>query len=284
MFSTKAIMVKLAYQHGISPVPILMLRMLFALPVYLIMMLFTKPENPKMVQKKDYLWIVVLGFIGYYLASYFDFAGLVYIKAGLERLILFVYPTLVLIISWIVFRKAISRQQLISIGLTYLGIVIAFVAEINIEDQRDVVIGSSLIFLSALCYACYLIGLGKLVPKFGPVALTNYTMVISTLCVIVHFLLVSPDDPFSYSAEVYGLGLLMATVSTVIPSYLVSEAIKRLGSSNFAIVGSLGPISTIVLASIYLNETITGLQILGTVIVIAGVGVISIRKKDKIAN
>jgi len=281
LFSAKAIMVKLAYQYEATAVHLLLFRMLFALPFYLVIAKINKPLYPEKIKKTDYLWIVFFGFIGYYLASYFDFLGLKYIKAGLERIILFVYPTLVILIGKIFLKESISTKQIIAILITYLGVIITFWGELQYNDDH-VVLGGILIFLSALTYASYLVGSGWLIPKFGVKAFTSYAMLVSTVCVILHYLITDRTSIFEYPYQVYVLGILMAIFSTVIPSFLVSLAIKKLGASNFSILGSIGPISTILLAYFFLGERLTPLQILGAIIVIIGIMVVS-RTKRKIA-
>ncbi|MFD1294054.1 DMT family transporter [Lutibacter holmesii] len=278
MFSAKAIMVKLAYKYEVSAVHLLLFRMLFAVPFYLIIAFYVKPQNPHKIKKADFLYILLFGFIGYYLASYFDFIGLKFIKAGLERIILFIYPTLVLLISKIFFKTTISKKQVVAILITYLGVVITFWGEVQFENS-NVVLGGFFIFLSALSYASYLVGSGWLIPKFGAVAFTAYAMIVSTVCVFIHYLIVDRTSVFVYPYQVYVLGFLMAIVSTLIPSFLVSFAIKKLGANNFSIIGSIGPISTIILAYLVLDEKLTVLQFVGTLIVIVGVGVISYKKK-----
>jgi drug/metabolite transporter (DMT)-like permease len=220
---------------------------------------------------------VFFGFIGYYLASYFDFLGLKYIKAGLERIILFVYPTLVLLISRVFLKKRITQQQVIAILITYFGVVIAFWGELQFHSDH-IVLGGFLIFLSALTYASYLVGSGWLIPKFGVVVFTSYAMIVSSVCVVVHYLMTDRGDVLNYPKEVYILGVLMAVFSTIIPSFLVSLAIKKLGANNFSIIGSVGPISTIILAYIFLDERLSVLQFIGAAIVILGVGYISLNK------
>ncbi|ELR69224.1 Permease of the drug/metabolite transporter (DMT) superfamily [Fulvivirga imtechensis AK7] len=270
-FSAKAVIVKLAYQYEISAVPLLLLRMAFSLPVYLIIALIKRPFKPEEITKKDYLWLLTFGFIGYYLASLFDFMGLQYIKASLERIILFIYPTLVLFITWIFFKKIPTRVQVLAIIVTYIGIFITFGEELGVENSGEVLLGGFLVFLSALTYAFYLVGSGYLIPKFGAVTFTSYAMIVSCVCVVLHYSFTSTDDILAYPKEVYALGFLMAMISTVIPSYLISFAIKHMGASNFSILGSMGPISTIILANIFLDERLTYMQILGAVVVIGGI-------------
>ena len=274
LFSAKAVMVKLAYQYGVSSIHLLLFRLGFSLPVYIGFILYYKPRKKETIKRSEYLWLLLFGFVGYYLASYFDFLGLQYIKAGLERIILFVYPTLVLFISRIFLKKKLKKKQLTAIFITYVGVVIAFWNEIELSES-NLYFGIFLVFLSALAYASYLVGSGWLIPKFGVVLFTSYAMVVSTFCVVVHYLLTDRLSLVEYPKEVYLLGVLMAFVSTLIPSFLVSLAIKKLGASTFSILGSVGPISTIILANIFLNETVSGLQIFGSVIVIAGVVFVS---------
>ncbi|QLE02555.1 DMT family transporter [Galbibacter sp. BG1] len=276
LFSAKAVMVKLAYQYNVSSVNLLMFRMLFALPFYILVLIFSKKKNEKL-EKKDFLWLVLFGFIGYYLASYFDFLGLQYIKASIERIILFIYPTIVVVLSRIFLKRPITKVQMLAILLTYLGVIIAFWDEMAVEGATFLV-GAGLIFSSALTYASYLTGSDWLIPKFGVVRFTSYAMIISCASVVLHYVLFEQTSLLGYHPNVYWLGLAMAVLSTVIPSYLVSYCIKEIGASNFAILGGLGPISTIALASIFLDEKLSWLQFAGTFLVIFGIVLISVNK------
>lgn len=281
LFSSKAVMVKLAYQYEVDSVTLLLLRMLFSLPFYLVVVLFQKEKPQSSVSGRDYMYLIGFGFIGYYIASYFDFLGLSYIKASLERLILFVYPTLVFILSFIFLKKKITRNHAIAILVTYLGVAIVFSSELNQGQSENVVLGATLIFLSALTYAGYLVGSGWLIPKFGATRFTSYAMIVSCICVIIHYTLSTDMSVIlSLPQEVYWIGVMMAVFATVIPSYLISFSIKTLGAGSFSIMGSLGPISTVLLAYFFLGETLTIVQIIGAVVVIAGV-MIGERKKAK---
>lgn len=277
-FSAKAIMVKLAYEYNIDSVSLLLLRMVFSLPIYISIAFLVKPEKVNEIKKSDYVWLVFFGFVGYYLASYFDFLGLQYIKAGLERIVLFIYPTLVLIISRAFLKTKISNTQIAAIIITYIGVFVAFFGELDLSGV-NLYTGVALIFMSALTYAMYLVGSGWLIPKFGVLCFTSYAMIVSTVCVLVHYLLTREIDLLSYPKEVYGLGLAMAILSTIIPSFMVSKSIKIIGSSNFSIIASIGPISTIVLAFVFLDENLSIYQVVGTVIVIIGVMLVSKSKK-----
>ena len=279
LFSAKAIMVKLAYTYGVDHMTLLLFRMGFAFPFYLAIAICTKPVPAEKIHIIDYLWLFLFGFLGYYLASLFDFMGLAYLKAGLERIILFVYPTLVVLLSWLFFKKKLNRTQSLAILITYIGVIITFWSEIGISDET-MYWGAFLIFLSALTYASYLVGSGWLIPKFGVLRFTSFAMMVSTLCIIVHYALTSEFDLLNYPKEVYYLGFAMAIFSTLLPSFMVSEAIKRLGASTFSIFGSLGPVSTIILAFFFLNERITYLQVFGMFVVIVGVTLVSRQKSS----
>lgn len=275
LFSAKAILVKIAYQYEVDSVSLLLFRMIFAMPFYIFIAWWQlKKQQNTGFANKDLLSILFLGFIGYYLASFFDFQGLQYIAASLERLILFIYPTLVVLFSGVVFRKKITSNQWLAIIVTYMGIVITFVPDIGHTQNTNVMTGASLIFLSATSYAMYIVGSGNLIPKFGPKLFTALAMTVSCFCVIIHYSLVNDGDLWGFPWQVYFIGLCMAIFSTVIPSFLISEAIKRIGSSDFAIIGSIGPVSTIILAVIFLHEIITVYQLIGTMVVIGGISVL----------
>ena len=278
LFSAKAIMVKLAYHYEIDSVSLLLLRMLFSLPVYVVIAFVTRKQTNQSIKKTDYLWLFFFGFVGYYLASYFDFEGLQYIKAGLERIVLFVYPTLVLIISRLFLKTKISRIQIFAIFLTYLRVLTAFSGELDLSSE-NLYLGVGLIFMSALTYAMYLVGSGWLIPKFGVVRFTSYAMIISTICVLLHYIFTHEIDLLGYPQEVYFLGIGMAILSTIIPSFMVSKSIELIGSSNFSIIASIGPISTILLAYIVLGEQLNASQLIGTIIVIVGVSLVSRKAK-----
>ncbi len=281
LFSSKAVMVKLAYQYDVDAISVLLLRMLFSFPFYVVIALLSRKKgNTLPVTKKDYVWVVFFGFVGYYLASYFDFVGLTYIKASLERIILFIYPTIVLFFNKIFLKKPITKVQAGAILLTYIGVVIAFWDEVAISGN-DTYLGGFFIFLSAVTYASYLVGTGWLIPKFGVVKFTSYAMLVSCICVFIHYGFINEISLFSFPWQVYGYGFLIAVFATVIPSFLVSMSIKMISSSNFAIVAGIGPISTIILAAIFLNEKLTLLQFFGALIVIIGILFVSLKKESK---
>ena len=285
LFSSKAVMVKLAYQYEVDAITVLMLRMLFALPFYIGILLLYKSKNKtqnKAVKpsNRDYLNMFLVGLVGYYLASLFDFIGLTYIKASLERIILFLYPTLVILINTFFFKYKLRTDQIIAIILCYLGIVITFGQEVQISGSQTY-LGGFYILLCAITYALYLVGSGRLIPKFGVVVFTSYAMIMACIGVFIHYLCVDSVALFQLPWQVFAYGFLIAMFATVIPSYLVSWSIQVINASNFAIIAGFGPISTIVLATLFLNETLTIIQLLGTLVVILGIVVVTYKSKSK---
>jgi drug/metabolite transporter (DMT)-like permease len=276
-FSAKAVMVKLAYQHyPIDATSLLMLRMLFSAPFYAIgaVSLSKKKENVKFTVKE---WAIIagLGITGYYAASFFDFKGLAYISASVERLILFIYPTLVLIMTALFFKKPITKIQYLALFLTYLGIVFAFASDIEAGVQKNLALGAMFIFLSSFTYAMYLVGSGDMIPKVGAMKFTCYAMLFSTVAVFVHYLVERGCQFPHYPIGLYQLAIGMALISTVLPTFLMAEGMNLIGSSNASLIGAIGPISTIILAHIFLDERISGMQLIGTFIVLGGVLMIS---------
>ncbi|WP_044171992.1 DMT family transporter [Flectobacillus major] len=282
-FAGKAVLVRYNYIHyHVDTISLLALRMLFSAPFYLCILLANnkQDQHTHKLSKKEWFAMLVIGLVGYYLAALFDFWGLSYVTASVERLILFVYPTIVVVISAIFFRKPIVLIQYIALLITYLGVVFAFIPDLQLGMQKDLVIGSILVFLSAFTYALYLIGSGEMIPKVGSLRFTCYAMLISTMMVLIHYYLSKPIGLFSYSTEVYVLSFIMALFTTVIPSFMISDGIKKIGSSNASIIGSIGPVATIIMANIFLDEPITFWQIGGTIIVLIGVLMISIKGKS----
>lgn len=256
--------------------------MLFALPFFLVIWLINRKEwKTKPVARKEGFIIALLGFVGYYLASYFDFKGLTLISASLERLILFSYPTIVLILSVFILKKKITNTQIFSILITYLGIAIIFLDRGGIASgsTESLLLGAFFIAISAFTYALYLVGSNFIIAKVGSVRLTTFSMMVSSSAVIIHYLLTSEIDLLSYPKEVYFLSFLMAVIATVIPSFLINEAIKRIGAPTVSIIGSLGPVSTITLSMIFLGEMLTLTQFGGALVIISGVLVISWSKR-----
>jgi drug/metabolite transporter (DMT)-like permease len=274
MFSTKAIIVKKAFeQTHTDALTLLTLRMLFSLPFFIgAAILASNKKSNVQLTGKQWASIIGLGLFGYYLSSLFDFVGLQYISAGLERLILFLYPSFVVLINAVLFRQKISGIQKIALALTYMGIAIAYFGELKIDlTNPHFLLGSLLIFICAITFAVYIVGSGKIIPLVGATKFTAYAMLASTAGVFLHFAAAGNYKDMPVGNSFWGYGFLLAIVATVIPGFLISNAMKRIGSNNVAIVSSIGPVSTIIQAHFILGERIFFEQVIGTVLVIAGV-------------
>ena len=281
LFSTKAIMVKLAMRYGVDPVALLLLRLVFAFPFYVVILMWAKATASQPLGiRSNLISLSVLGFVGYYLASYFDFVGLSYISAGLERVILYSFPTLVLLIGAVFLKQTIRIHQVVAIAFCYGGILIAVGFGVENRATANQWFGAGLIFLSALCYAIYVVGSGQLIPKLGVWVFTSCAMMVSTVCIVAHHAVTQPlIELVRLPWQVYSYGAAMAVFATVVPSFLISEGIRRINASNASIIGGIGPISTIILAVIFLGESFTAAQAVGTAFVIVGVVYISLEMK-----
>jgi drug/metabolite transporter (DMT)-like permease len=281
-FSTKAIFVKLAYRDtAVEAVTLLALRMLFSLPFFVVSA-WASSRKSNNVRFTPGQWgkVALVGCLGYYVSSLFDFIGLQYVSAGIERLILFIYPTLVLLISALIFKEKIRSWQWLAVGVTYAGLLLAFFGEASIHtDESDFYLGAAFIFACAITYSMYIVGSGRLIPMVGAAKFNSYAMSFACLAVVVHFLVTTEQSLFNLEPLVYVYSIVMAILGTVVPSYLVTEGIKRIGSDNAAIVGSIGPVSTILQAWLFLGEPVLAMQIAGTVLILAGVLIIGRGKR-----
>ncbi len=281
-FSTKAVIVKYAFREtAVDAVSLLALRMLFSLPFFLVMAWFaTNKEKQSKLTIKQWFYLALMGLFGYYLSSYFDFAGLKYISAGIERLILFLYPTFVLLINAVVFKEKAKPVQWVAVALTYAGIILAYTGELSFsKNNPGFFLGSWLIFLCSLTFAIYIVGSGRIIPIVGATKFTAYAMLFSTVGVFIHFLLAGNYAIMHSGTSFIWYGLLIAVVATVIPSWLVSSGTKIIGSNNVAIVSTIGPVSTILQAHFILGEPIFAAQVAGTILIVIGVLLLGWRRK-----
>ena len=278
-FSAKAILVKLAYVYHVDAITLLALRMLLSLPFFVAMAWWSSREGRREpLTLREWLLVAVMGLAGYYLASLLDFLGLQYISAGLERLTLFLYPTFVVLISALFFHRPVSRRDLYALVLSYAGIGLVFWQDLKISQDGSVVLGSALVLASALSYAIYLIGSGTLVHKLGALRYTAYASIVSCAAVLLQFALTRNPSDLEQPVAVYGSGLAMAVFSTVLPVWLMSEGIRRVGSSRASMIATVGPILTIGMGHAFLGEPVTVVQMVGALLVLAGVAVISLKK------
>lgn len=278
-FSGKAIIVKFAYRYGVDAVTLLMLRMLFALPFFAAIVWWTSRarggKSPMALSRKDVAGVLGLGLTGYYLASFLDFAGLMYISASLERLILYLNPTLVLLLGWALYGRRVQPRQVWGMALSYSGVVLVFGHEVSFSGG-DVPLGALLVFLSAVSYAIYLAYSGELVQRLGSLRLVGLATSVACVLCIAQFLILRPvSSLLQLPLEVFWLSALNATLCTVVPVLLVMMAIERIGASLAAQVGMIGPMSTIAMGVLLLGEPLTVWVIAGTVLVLGGVYVVT---------
>lgn len=270
-FSGKAIIVKLAYRYGVDAVTLIMLRMLFALPLFVVMAWWAGRGKPPLT-RRDWMGVIGLGFSGYYLASFLDFAGLAYITASLERLILYLNPTLVLLFGWIVYGRRITRGQVAGMMISYAGVLLVFGHEVSLGQSASAAWGALLVFLSAVSYAIYLIASGEFVKRLGSLRLVGLATSVACLLCIVQFMLLRPmSAAFEVAPEVIWLSILNATLCTALPVLAVMMAIERIGPALAAQTGMVGPMSTILMGVVILGEPFTPWIAAGTVLVIAGI-------------
>jgi len=280
LFSTKAILIKLCFKStNIDASSLLMLRMLFALPFYAAAMwYYFANQQLKKVKASTYFAAGLIGLLGYYMSSLFDFIGLQYVSASIERIILFIYPTLAVLLNLLIFKVAITKRQWLAILITYIGIGLAYWGELNqIPDTKMFFFGTWMILICAITFAFYLVGSGKIIPKIGAPQFTSLSMLAASVGIFIHYFVTHQqgiasivDMPILYSSSVW-LVIALAIIGTVIPSFLMSGGMKRIGSNDLAIITSIGPVSTLFQARWILNEAFSWEQILGTVFVVLGV-------------
>lgn len=270
-FSGKAIIVKLAYRYGVDAVTLIMLRMLFALPLFALMAWWAGRGKPALT-RRDWFGVFGLGFSGYYLASFLDFAGLAYITASLERLILYLNPTLVLFFAWIFHRRRITPGQLVGMVISYAGALLVFGHEVQLGQSAAAAWGTFLVFLSAVSYAGYLVASGEFVKRLGSLRLVGLATSVACLFCIAQFLLLRPLGTLAQVApEVVWLSVLNATLCTAVPVLVVMMAIERVGPAMAAQAGMVGPISTILMGVVILGEPFTAWTAGGSALVITGI-------------
>jgi len=279
-FSFKAILIKLAYAwHPVDAVTLLALRMLFSAPFF-IAMAWWAGRRPKArpITRRDWRALVWLGFVGYYLASLLDFMGLVYITAALERLVLFLYPTLVVLLSAVLRGRPITRRALLALLLSYAGIAFVFVHDLRLGgDTAALWTGGALVFASAFAYALYLVDAGDVIARMGSLRFIAWAMLVSSTFVLTQFVLTRDLALLRVPPSIYGLSLAMAVFSTVLPTWLIAEAIRRLGANTASLIGSLGPVFTIGLGALMLGEPVHAIQLIGAALVLVGVALVTLQ-------
>jgi len=280
-FSFKAIFIKLVYAgSSVDAVTLLALRMIYAAPFFIAMAWWSgRKAGAARISAADWRTLAALGFIGYYVSSLLDFLGLQYISAALERLVLFLNPTIVVVLSALLLGKPVTRRAVVALVLSYAGIALCVWQNLAVGgDLHATALGTGLVFASAVCYALYLVGSGRVIARLGSSRFIAWAMLASTVFVLLHFLALRPLAALAVPASVHRLTLAMAIFSTVLPTWLIAESIRRMGANTASLVGSLGPVFTIGLGAVILAEPVYGLQLAGAALVLAGVLLVTAKR------
>ena len=278
-FSFRPILIKLAYGYVRDPVTLIALRMVFALPFFVAAAMWQRSAAAAApISRRDGWRIAFLGFIGYYFSSFVDFLGLQYITAGLGRLLLFVYPTLVVILSWLLLHKRAGVREVVALAVTYGGLALVL-ANAAAGQHENLPLGTALVFAGAASYAVYLVLGSDVIQRVGSVRFTAYALIVASAFCIAQFLVLRPLAALALPWQVYGYAIAMAIFSTVLPTFMTAEALKRIGANHVAILGALGPVTAILTGWVGLDETMTWLQLLGAALVLGGVVLVSVKRQ-----
>jgi drug/metabolite transporter (DMT)-like permease len=270
-FSVRPILIKLAYAYVTDPVTLIALRMVFSLPFFIAAAFWVRRDSASApLTRGDWRAVFLLGFLGYYLASFLDFLGLQYISAGLGRLVLFLYPTVTVLLSALFLGKYVSRRDTVALVISYAGLALVL-SQGFAGENRNLMLGALLVFGSALAYAIYLVKSSQVVTRIGSIRFTAYATSVASLLCILQFLLLRPLSALLLPLPVYALAIAMGVGCTVLPVFVTSEALRRIGANQVAIIGAAGPVTTIFLGWVGLEESMTLLQIAGAALVLAGV-------------
>ncbi|MES2509465.1 MAG: DMT family transporter [Pseudomonadota bacterium] len=272
-FSGKAIIVKLAYRHNVDAVTLIMFRMLFALPIFALMAWWAS-RGRQALTRKDWLGVCGLGFTGYYLSSMLDFAGLVYVSASLERLILYLNPTIVAVLGLILYQRKVTLRQIVGTAVSYAGVVLVFGHELSVQGSHTAW-GALLVFLSAITYSVYLVYSGELVRRLGALRLVGLATSVACVCCLLQFAILRPLSAAIVAPEVIWLSVINATLCTAVPVLMVMMGVERIGASLAAQTGMVGPLSTIAMGTVFLGEPFTPLVAAGTLLVLTGIFVVT---------
>ncbi|HZN86405.1 MAG TPA: DMT family transporter [Burkholderiales bacterium] len=277
-FAFRPVLIKLGYEAApVSATTLLFLRMVLSLPFFAAVAWWLRREPG--LARRDWLGIVGLGFLGYYLASLLDFLGLQYVPAGHGRLIMFLYPTLVVILSALFLGKRATARELAALAVTYTGIALVLSHQLGAPaENRLFFLGAALVFGSAMCYAVYLVTGSQLIKRVGSMRFTAYTMMVSTVPAVIQFGVLEGPASLSLPGIVWIYAIVLATVCTVLPVFLVAESLKRIGASQFALIGGLGPVTTVLADFALLEGSLSVLQVLGGALVIGGVLLVTLKK------
>ena len=285
-FSFRPILIKLCYAaYPASPVTLLFLRMTLSLPIFILVawLLSRQKAGDKRIRlaPRDWAQVAGLGFVGYYMASFLDFLGLQYVGAGIGRLISFLYPTMVVLLSLLFLKKRPAPREIAALVITYAGIALVVSGQIaGTPNDRLFVFGVLLCLANALSYAVYLVAGGELTRRIGSMRFTAYTMIAATVPAVVQFVVIEPFAALRLPGQMWWYVLLMVVFATIVPVFLAAEALKRIGANQFALIGGVSPVVTVFAAAIGLEEPVTFLQVAGSILVISGVLLVSLKAKN----
>ena len=283
-FSLRPILIKLSYAATaaaapVSPTTLLFLRMAISLPFFAVVGFCLRKDQPAL-RGRDWAAVAGLGFLGYYAASFLDFIGLQYVGAGVGRLILFLYPMLVLTLSFFFLHKVPTRREVAALVVSYAGIALVVSDQIGTTGEGKLFLfGVLLVFASALCYAAYLVAGSQIVKRVGSMRFTAYSMAVATLPALAQFFVLEPPGALALPPSVWVYAVILATVSTVLPLFLQAEALKRIGATEFALVGAVSPVSVAVMSALGLGEPFGPRQMMGAALVIGGVLLVSLNRR-----
>lgn len=284
-FGIRPVFVKLCYAvQPVSPVTLLFLRMVLSLPFFIAVAwwLYRREGKPAALTPREWAAVAALAFMGYYLSSFLDFIGLQYVGAGIGRLILFMYPTMVVLLSLMFLDKRPAGREIAALAISYAGIALVVSGQVGASDGQDklFLFGVLMCLTAALCYAVYLVAGSELTRRIGSMRFTAYTMMLATLPAIVQFLLLETSEALDLKPATWWYLALMVVFATVIPVFLVAEALKRIGANRFALMGAVGPVVTVFAGAAGLDEPVTLLQVGGGILVISGVLLVSLKAKS----
>lgn len=279
LFSTKSIFIKLGYRDAVDPVTLLALRMVLSLPFFLAMGWWASRDEARApLTRHDWLRLAALGVGGYYLAALLDFLGLQYISAGLERLVLFLYPTFTVLITAVWLKRPVTGRTWAAIAVSYVGMALVVWPDLHHSSAR-LALGMALVLGSSLTYALYLVGSGEMIPRLGANRFTGIALSIACVAGALQFLASHPLAGLaSLGARTWGLGLILAVVCTVLPATLLTNGMRHIGATRAALIGAVGPVATLYLGYAVLGETLGWLQAAGTAFVLGGVLMVSLKR------
>jgi drug/metabolite transporter (DMT)-like permease len=281
-FSFRPILIKLCYAaYPASPVTLLFLRMTLSLPVFVFIAWLLSREKSVPLTPRDWVQVAALGFVGYYMASFLDFLGLQYVGAGIGRLISFLYPTMVVLLSLLFLKKQPTLREIAALVISYAGVALVVSSRISgTASDRLLVFGVLLCLANALSYAVYLVAGGQLTRRIGSMRFTAYTMIAATVPAVVQFIVIEPFESLRLPGQVWGYVLVMVVFATIVPVFLAAEALKRIGANQFALIGGVSPVVTVFAAAVGLEEPVTLLQVAGSILVISGVLLVTLKPNN----